>query len=191
MAFEPSGLAPCEKSYTICGFWQARLVHGSCTTVIRDRDSLSGMATEEEWKERIGARIKQLRELKGWSLGKLAIETGDRLKKSAISNYEQGTRMPGPEEAILLAEAMGESPAHILCLDDDMPALSKLEAELIRNMRILPENERAQYAERIAALAMAYKKPVPDKRVSATAYNSKKRPKPAVTTKRTPGSNDN
>lgn len=148
------------------------------------------MATEQEWKERIGARIKELRELKGWSLGRLAIETGDRLKKSAISNYEQGIRMPGPEEAILLAEALGESPAHILCLDDDMPALSKLEAELIRNMRILPENERDQYAERIAALALAYKKPVPDKRVSATAYNSKKRPKTASPSKRAPGPHD-
>lgn len=147
------------------------------------------MPTDEDWKRRIGARLQELRDLKGWSLEQLARETRDRLKKSRISNYEQGTRLPGPEEASILGEALGEAPAHILCLDDDMPALSKLEADLIRNLRALPENERAQYADRIAALASAYKKPVPDKRVMGTGFNPKKRPKAPV--KRVPGPHDN
>ena len=191
MGFELWSLGPREKSYTVRGQMQARVVHGLCTTGHEPGDTLSFMATEQEWKEVIGARIRELRNLKGWSLARLERETGGRLKKSGISNYEQGTRLPGPDEAVILGEALGESPAHILCLDDDMPALSKFEAELIGNLRALPENERAQYAERIAALAMAYKKPVPDKHVTRTAYNPKKRPKTPATTKRTPGPHDN
>jgi transcriptional regulator with XRE-family HTH domain len=137
------------------------------------------MATDAEWRARIGARLQELRNLRGWSLTTLARQTGDRLNKSAISNYEQGTRMPGPEEATALAEALGESPAHILCLDDDMPALSKTEAQLIHDLRALPENEREEYAERISSLAKIYKKPVPDERLMRTAYNPGKRPKTA------------
>lgn len=140
------------------------------------------MATDAEWRVRIGVRIQQLRNLKGWSLTRLARETKDRLNKSAISNYEQGTRMPGPEEATIFAEALGEAPAHILCLDDDMPALSKWEAKLISDLRALPENERQQYADRIAMLAAAYKTPVPNERVLRTAYNPQKRPKAAAKT---------
>ncbi len=134
------------------------------------------MATDAEWKVRIGQRIKELRTLKRWSLTRLARETGDQLIKSAISNYEQGTRMPGPEEATIIADALGEAPAHILCLDDNMPALSKTEAKLIEDLRALPEDQRVEYAERIAILASAYKKAVPHERLMRTNYNPGKRP---------------
>lgn len=130
------------------------------------------------WRQKIGARIRELRDLEGWSLtdlerrtAQLAQRAGDpalTLAKSRLSNYEQGTRMPGPVEAVVLGTVFEVSPAHILCLDDDMPALSKMEADLIRNFRTLPENQRDEYAERIATLALAYRKPVTDERVRGT-----------------------
>lgn len=135
------------------------------------------MPTLDEWKARVGARIKELRQLKGMTQPELAEATGDRLGKSQISNYEQGTRLPGPEEATLLGLALGESPAHVLCLDDGMPALTKDEAKLISDLRVLPEDQRQQYAERISLLAHAYRKPVPTARVMRTGYNPKRRPK--------------
>lgn len=137
------------------------------------------MATDVEWKARIGARIAELRDLKGWSLEDLARKTDDRLKKSRISNYEQAIRLPGPEEATILAEALGEAPAHILCLDDEMPALSKAEAKLIRDLRALPEYMRAEYLDKIAAMAMAHKLPLPNDRLLETGYDPKRRPKQA------------
>ena len=84
--------------------------------------------------------------------------------------------MPGPEQATILAEAFGESPAHILCLDEGMPALSKVEAQLILDLRTLPEDQRSQYASRIHLLAQAYKVPVPTETVLATGYNPAVRP---------------
>lgn len=104
-------------------------------------------------------------------------QTMGGLAKSAISNYEQGLRLPGPEEITKLAKALGEAPAHILCLDDDMPALSKAEAQLINDLRALPEDQRAVYAERIHLLAQAYKVPVPDGRLLTTGFNPATRPK--------------
>jgi len=68
-------------------------------------------------KEKIGKRIREKREEKGWSLSKLADET-EALSKSRISNYEHGRRTPGPDEAIALARALKCTPAYILCLDD-------------------------------------------------------------------------
>ena len=136
------------------------------------------MATDAEWRKCIGNRVRELRDLKGWSLTDLSRQTQGRLAKSTISNYEQALRMPGPEQASILAEAFGESPAHILCLDDaDMPSLSKAEAKLITDLRVLPEDQRAEYAKRIALLAMAYKVPIPTAKVMDTGYNPDRRPK--------------
>jgi transcriptional regulator with XRE-family HTH domain len=135
----------------------------------------------EAWKQRIGARIRELREAEGWSLTDLSKRTGDTLLKSTISNWEQGTRMPGPVEATILGTAFDVSPAHILCLDDEMPVLSKDEAELIRNIRALPENQRNEYGRRIAGLAMAYREPVTDERVNETGFHPGTRGKRKVT----------
>lgn len=129
------------------------------------------------WKERIGQRIRELRDLEGWSLSDLARRTGDRLQKSRLSNYEQGERMPGPAEAVILGAVFEVAPAHVLCLDDDMPALSKEEADLIRNFRALPENQRQEYSERIADMALIYKKPVAHERLLKTGLGPRKRPR--------------
>lgn len=184
-------LDPCGVSYTERGFLQGISAHGACTMRPSVACTFPWMATDAEWRTRIGRRIQELRTLRKWSLTRLARETGDRLIKSAISNYEQGTRMPGPEEASVLAEALEESPAHILCLDDNMPALSKTEAKLIEDLRALPESERSEYADRIAILASAYKKAVPHERLMRTGYDPAKRPRGAkVQPKRPIGKHD-
>jgi SOS-response transcriptional repressor LexA len=69
-------------------------------------------------KERIGQRIQALRVAAGLTLGQLAEQTGS-LKKSRIGNWEQGTRMPGPEEAKILANTLNVSPAYLLGLTDE------------------------------------------------------------------------
>lgn len=140
------------------------------------------MATDREWARRIGERIRELRDLKRWSLADLSRRTLV-LSKSRLSNYEQGLRLPGPEEAVLLGQALGEAPAHILCLDDGMPALSREEATMIANLRALPESERAAYFRRIASLATVYKDAVPDERLLETGYSPSRRPTPKTPVK--------
>jgi transcriptional regulator with XRE-family HTH domain len=57
------------------------------------------------------------------------------LSKSRISNYEQGLRRPGIEEARALATALGTASAtYLLCLEDE-GFLSDQEAELVRFFR--------------------------------------------------------
>ena len=118
-----------------------------------------------EWRRRVGLRIKEMREHRDWSLADLERKTAGRLSKSRLSNYEQGTRLPGPAEAVVLATVYGVTPAFILCLDDDMP-LDKIERQLIKDFRTLPERERMDYARRIGGLAATYRDPVPDERVA-------------------------
>jgi transcriptional regulator with XRE-family HTH domain len=116
----------------------------------------------------IPARITALRANKGWKLREASDATEGFLSPSRISNYEQGLREMGIPEAKILAKAYGTTAAHVLCLDDDQPVLSKAEQELIKNMRALPENERHGYMRRIAAVALAYKEPVADERIPNT-----------------------
>ena len=67
----------------------------------------------------IGERLRGTRKGAGLSLSQLAERTGGRLSKSRISNYEQGLRRMGVEEARELAAALGTiSPGYLLCLDD-------------------------------------------------------------------------
>lgn len=73
---------------------------------------------KNDWAVKIAERLKDLREGRKLTLAQLAEETGGRLSKQRIGNYEQGTRMPGPKEAVVLAEALGVSAARVLCLDE-------------------------------------------------------------------------
>ena len=70
--------------------------------------------------KRIGLRLRDVHTGQGLSLAKLSFRTGDVLSKSRISNYEQGLRRSGIEEARTLASALGTvSTTYLLCLDDD------------------------------------------------------------------------
>lgn len=57
--------------------------------------------------KKIGWRLREVRTGQGLSLAELSVRTGDVLSKSRISNYEQGLRRPGIEEAQTLAAALG------------------------------------------------------------------------------------
>ena len=72
-----------------------------------------------ELTKRIGLRLREARKAQGLSLAALAARTSS-LSKSRISNYEQGLRRMGLEEARELASALGTvSATYLLCLEDE------------------------------------------------------------------------
>jgi transcriptional regulator with XRE-family HTH domain len=92
--------------------------------------------------KQIGQRLKAARQAGRYSLSELASRT-KTLSKSRISNYEQGIRRMGIEEAQELSEALkGVTPAYLLCLDDASP-LSSDEWQLIQRYRKTDERGRA------------------------------------------------
>jgi len=68
--------------------------------------------------EKIGLRIKAERQRHGWSLARLSEET-DTLSKSRISNYEQGIRKLGVEEAKELSAALGCTAGYLLGIEGE------------------------------------------------------------------------
>lgn len=71
-----------------------------------------------ELKQRIGQRITEKRKEAGITI-KLLSERAKTLAAARISNWEQGTRAPGPEEAMLLSKLLNVSASYLLCLTDD------------------------------------------------------------------------
>ncbi len=68
-------------------------------------------------KQRIGNRIAESRKDRGLTVKELSEHTG--MTSARISNWEQGTRSPGPEEAMQLAQALELSASYLLCLTDN------------------------------------------------------------------------
>jgi len=84
--------------------------------------------------KKIGHRLRTARMAQKLSLAELATKT-KTLSKSRISNYEQGIRRMGIEEALELADALdGLTATYLLCLDDTSP-LTPMEWELIARYR--------------------------------------------------------
>lgn len=84
--------------------------------------------------KRIGQRLRAARHEQKLSLADLASRT-NALSKSRISNYEQGIRRMGLEEAHVLSVALGTvTPTYLLCLDDKDP-LSPQERQLVEYFR--------------------------------------------------------
>ncbi|MBA2656851.1 MAG: helix-turn-helix domain-containing protein [Tatlockia sp.] len=77
-------------------------------------------------KEQISSRITKSRKDLGITIKELSARTGS-LSPARISNWEQGTRSPGPVEAKVLAEQLKVSASYLLCLTDNP------EGELIQN----------------------------------------------------------
>lgn len=75
--------------------------------------------TELNIKKEIGKRILEARKAKGLTLKALG-ELAGNLKQTRLTNWEQGTRTPGPEEIKQLAQALDVSPAFLMCLSDDI-----------------------------------------------------------------------
>lgn len=80
--------------------------------------------------KRIGQRLRTARHDQKLSLSELSART-ESLSKSRISNYEQGIRRMGLEEAQELAVALGTvTPTYLLCLEDTDP-LTPRERDLV------------------------------------------------------------
>lgn len=121
-----------------------------------------------DWKKAVGTRIKNARKGAKLTLAGLAVKTDGVLTASRISNYEQGTRLPGPREIKILGRALSTSPAHLMCLDEEEGEMTPDELQLLSSWRTLPESERKAYLRRITALSMVYRDPVPDERAQET-----------------------
>lgn len=81
------------------------------------------MTYQEAYETRVasepaGEYLKNLRLGRQFSLQDLCNATGGKLSKSRLSNYECGIRHISPEVAVILADALGASPAQILRLED-------------------------------------------------------------------------
>ena len=118
------------------------------------------------YKKESGRRLKAARESMRWTLGELSRRIGGGLSASRLSNYEQGTRQLGVRESIALAPVLQVQPSYLLCVDVEEGEMTQQEIELLRNFRALPERDRNDYSRRIEVLALAYREPVPDERLS-------------------------
>lgn len=87
-------------------------------------------------KQEIGRRISDARKTKGLTLKALGKLAGD-LKQSRITNWEKGTRAPGPEEIKQLALALDVSPAYLMCLADTKSEQSNRQLDKIVSLPIL------------------------------------------------------
>jgi len=95
---------------------------------------MSIFPVETDLTKLIGQRLRSARQAQGLSLSDLSGRTGT-LSKSRISNYEQGIRRMGLEEAQELARALGSvTPTYLLCLEDTDP-LTKEERTLVERYR--------------------------------------------------------
>ncbi|MFO8834958.1 S24 family peptidase [Legionella pneumophila serogroup 1] len=70
-------------------------------------------------KKEIGRRLLEARKAKGLTLKELG-ELAGGLKQTRLTNWEQGTRAPGPDEIKQLAHVLDVSPAFLMCLSDDI-----------------------------------------------------------------------
>lgn len=91
-------------------------------------------------REKIGERITQARKALGITIKELAARTGE-LSAARISNWEQGTRSPGPMEAKLLASALNVSASFLLCLTDNPSGEISLNRDAPRVVPMLKMNQ--------------------------------------------------
>lgn len=106
------------------------------------------MMNTNELNIEIGQRLREARRAQKLSLSQLAERTGNTLSKSRISNYEQGIRRMGIEQAQILAQALGTiSAVYLLCLDDSELELSADEQRLIAHFRAANATGRLRVLE--------------------------------------------
>lgn len=143
-------------------------VNDFLTREVESRYTTRGLQSPRmNYKKESGRRLKAARKAKGWSLSELSKRVGNVLSVSRLGNYEQGTRSFGTEECLVLSSVLGVEASYLLCVDPGEGEMSQQENELLRNFRALPEKDRNEYSRRIEVLALAYREPVPDERLSS------------------------
>jgi transcriptional regulator with XRE-family HTH domain len=175
---ECSPVVSLPESYTrfVCGF------QGGTTRLVDGRvDKRRAPLRPMNFKVESGRRLQAARQNKRLSLAKLSQLLDGLLSPSRISNYEQGTRGFTIKEAKALGRVLGVDPAYLLCADTEDEDMTPQERDLMRNFRALPEKDRNEYSRRIEVLAMAYREPVPDERLSDIVRRGARKPtKPKV-----------
>lgn len=83
-------------------------------------------------------KIRSLRELKGWTQDDFAIHLG--ISRSAVGNYEQGTRQPDYETLENMADVLNCNMSYLL--GEDSFLCSEEEKDLIRQYRIANETKK-------------------------------------------------
>ena len=102
-------------------------------------------------KPEISNRITQSRKALGITIKELSSRIGT-LTAARISNWEQGTRSPGPAEAKLLAKALNVSASYLLCLTDNVQGeLSQSSGSGSRFIPVLKIDDAAQAKELLNA----------------------------------------
>jgi len=101
---------------------------------------------------RSGERLRAARHAREWSLSQLVSYTGGALSKSRISNYEQGIRRLGSEEARILAAALGNVSVDYLLCRQDGPGDDPGEERLLLMYRSAPPDQRPALIEALHAL---------------------------------------
>lgn len=74
------------------------------------------MNFKKESGKRIRAARANLDGGRGVTLDELSRRTNGVLSASRISNYEQGLRLPKPQDALILGQALGVTAGHLMCL---------------------------------------------------------------------------
>jgi len=122
------------------------------------------MERRNSYAVKAGQRIKRRRADLKMTQEALSKATGGTLSATRIANYEQGTRELGIQGAEILASALQTTPCYLLGLTPLHEYVSPKDYEVIRSLHALPEKDRQEYEQRIHALALAYRRPVPDER---------------------------
>jgi len=98
-------------------------------------------------KENIGDRITKARKELGITIKELASRT-ENLSAARISNWEQGTRSPGPMEAKKIANVLNVSASYLLCLTDNPQGETSLRpGNTFRSIPILSMKDLFQIKE--------------------------------------------
>jgi len=80
------------------------------------------VAHEGEYAKRLGMRLRAVRELRGWSLRDVEVESGGRFSGSAVGSYERATRLLSVPRLHSLAELYGVPLTRLLPSDGPDPA---------------------------------------------------------------------
>jgi transcriptional regulator with XRE-family HTH domain len=80
----------------------------------------------------IGRRLRQRREVLGWSLERVGVEIGldESSARARISRYELGTHQPPEQTTVQLAKVLGVPHAYLHCENDRLAEIILATSEL-------------------------------------------------------------